>query len=142
MGTNILVWTSLMTGPADTFGLRVLHRAFPSLPDTACHIVSDFIKNDNVLFMFQRGDRMFHVDDERIGDFDFSMLVVPTNSWDMMAEIHDDLLAVGIPYTVARMNQFVNDLLIIMVERFGCNPVVRLGRHETGFSLTIAPEGG
>ena len=92
--------------------------------------------------MLQCGHREFHVDSERIGKGNFNLLIVLTNSWDMMAEIHDDLLAVGIPYTVARMNQFVNDLLIIMVERFGCNPVVRLGRHETGFSLTIAPEGG
>jgi hypothetical protein len=144
MGKNILVWTNLMTGPADSFGLLVLHRAFPSLPDTACHIVSDFIKNENVLFMFQRGDRMFHVDHEHIGDFDFSMLIIPTNSWDMIGEIHDDLLAVGIPYTAARMNQFVNDLLIIMVRRFGCNVLVKTcytrGAGSPRCILAIAPE--
>ena len=140
MGTNILVWTSLMTGPADTFGLRVLHRAFPSLPDTACQIVSDFIKNDNVLFMLQCSDRMFHVDDERIGDFKFSMLIVPTNSWGMMREIHDDLLVVGIPYTVARMNQFVTDMLMIMVGRFGFDAVVKVYGRPPSCVLVIAPE--
>jgi len=139
MGTDVLVWTSLVTGPADRFGLLVLQRAFP-VPVAALEIVSNFIKNDNVLFMMQRGHRMFHVDDERIGDFEFSMLVVPTNSWDMMGEIHDNLLAVGIPYTVARMNQFVTDMLIIMVARFGFNAVVEVYGWPPGYALVIAPK--
>ena len=139
MRTKILVWTSLMTGPRDSFGLCVLRRAFPSLPATASEIVSDFIRND-VLLMMQCGHNTFHVDDERIGDFKFSMLIVPTNSSGMMREIHDDLLAVGIPYTVARMNQFVTDMLMIMVGRFGFDAVVKVYGRPPSCVLVIAPE--
>jgi hypothetical protein len=140
MRTKILVWTSLMTGPQDRFGLRVLRQAFPAIPDTACEIVSDFIKDDNVLFMRQCGHRFFHVDVERIGNFEFSTLIIPTNSWDMMAEIHDDLLAVGIPSTVARMSQFAVDVLMIMEDRFGCHAVVKVYGWSPDCVLVIAPE--
>ena len=129
-----------MTGPRDSFGLRVLQKAFPTIPDTAHELVSKFISNDNVLFMRQCGRRFFHVDDERIGDFSFSTLVVPTNSWDMMAQIHDDLLAVGIPYTVQRMSQFADDVLTIIENRFGCRPVVKLYGRPPHCVLVIAPE--
>ena len=140
MRMGILVWTNLMTGPRDSFGLHILRQAFVTIPDVAFEIVSNFIKDDNILFMRQYGHRFFRVEDERIGDFEFSMLMVPTISWDMMAEIHDDLLAVGIPSTVARMSQFAVDVLMIMEDRFGCHAVVKVYGWSPDCVLVIAPE--
>jgi putative lipoic acid-binding regulatory protein len=140
MRTNILVWTSLMTGPRDSFGLSILGQAFPTIPDTVFEIISNFMKDDNVLFMRQCGVRRFRVDDERIGNFEFATLIVPTTSREMMAEIHDDLLAVGIPCTAARMSQFTTDLLMIIGDRFGFRTVVKIYGWPPDCVLVIAPE--
>jgi hypothetical protein len=140
MITNILVWTSLMTGPRDSFGLHILRQAFATIPDVAFEIISNFIKNDNILFMRQCGLRFFRVDDERIGDFEFSMLMVPTNSWDMMAKFHGLLLAEGIPRTVARMSQFASNVLMLMEDRFGFHAVVKVYGRPPNCVLVIAPE--
>ena len=140
MKPNILVWTSLVTGPRDSFGLHILRQAFVTIPDVAFEIVSNFIKDDNILFMRQYGHHSFRLEDELFGNFEFSMLMVPTNSWDMMAEIHNSLIAVGIPCAVERMNQFVSDVVMIMQSRFGFHAVVRIYGRPPYCVLIIAPE--
>jgi hypothetical protein len=144
--TRIMIWTSLVVGPRTKFDLLVLKRKFPSIPYEIFDRVGDFIKDDNVLILTVRkkisdrvGQLAFHINDPLIGSFNFAALVIPTNSWLMMNDIYNDLLAVGAPYNRDRMNQFVMDVMEIMNAR-NCIPCLHLVGNPRRRVLVIAPE--
>ena len=117
------------------------------MPQVVLELLENFVKKDNVMFMVIRrrhgiddfGQLQFRIDDPDIGNFRFSTLVIPTNSVSMMVDIHNELLALGAPCEIERMNQFASDVIEI-IHDWDC--VANL--HYCGYPyrriLIIAPE--
>ena len=146
--TRIMIWTSLVVGPPTKFNLLVLKRRFTSISCEIFDRVCDFLKDDNVLILTVQkrvsdpdpiGRLAFSVNDPLVGSLNFSVLMIPTNSWLMMNDIYNDLLAVGAPYNRERMDQFVVDVMEIMRAR-SCIPCVYLVGNPRRRVLVIAPE--
>jgi len=145
--TRIRMWTSLMAGPRTKFNLLVFARGCSRWPADVLELVENFVKEDNVFFMVLRPQPgvsdfrqlQFRIDDEDIGNYRFSTLVIPTNSVSMMVDIHNELLALGAPSEIERMNQFVADVVEI-IQDWSCVAHVHYCGHPSRRILIIAPD--